>query len=236
MEIEKLKYFISAPFGNYIKLPDTISVTGSWTYKRRAGLFPQIVKTLRYTKDGWINKIGLRNAGVVTGLKKTLDSEVLSLAAIEKNDWIGLFSIVSSTTNVEINISCPNLDKDIGAVSLNGFGLWPQSNREWCICKIPPTASNDLIDKIVDTGYTQIHASNTLYSLHGGQSGKVLTPYTNRIIQYIKHKHPHVTVIAGGGVMSRKDADDYFDRGADYVSLGSVCFTPWKLIDILRKG
>lgn len=236
METEKLKYFISAPFGNYIKLPDTISVTGSWTYKRRAGLFPQIVKTLRYTKDGWINKIGLRNAGVVTGLKKTLDSEVLSLAAIEKNDWISLDSRVPSDVSVEINISCPNLDKDVGAVSLKGFDIWPNSKRKWCICKIPPTASNDLIDKIVDTGYTQIHASNTLYSLHGGQSGKVLTPYTNRIIQYIKHKHPHVTVIAGGGVMSRKDADDYFDRGADYVSLGSVCFTPWKLIDILRKG
>ena len=35
--------------------------------------------------------------------------------------------------------------------------------------------------------------------------------------------------------MNRKDADDYFYRGADYVSWGSVCFTPWKLIDILKK-
>lgn len=54
-----MKYFISAPFGNYIKFSGAISVTGSWTYKHRPGLLPQILKTLRYTNCGWQNKIGL---------------------------------------------------------------------------------------------------------------------------------------------------------------------------------
>ena len=228
-----MKYFISAPFGNYIKLPNTISVTGSWTYQSRPGLLPQVLKTLRYTKSGWVNKIGLRNAGVVTGLKRTKTTEVLSLAAIDKNDWISLSYVVPSTTSVEINISCPNLDKDIGAVNLPGFDIFPQTKREWCICKIPPTASENLIDKIVDSGYNQIHASNTLYSLNGGQSGNILKPYTTRIIDYIKVKHPHVTIIAGGGVTNKSDAKYYFDQGADYVSLGTVCFTPWKIKNIL---
>ena len=56
--------FISAPFGNYLKFKNAVSVTGTWTYKPRPGLFGQVVKTLRYTKDGWRNKIGLRNPPV----------------------------------------------------------------------------------------------------------------------------------------------------------------------------
>jgi|TARA_R110000822_G_scaffold197597_2_gene335598 dihydroorotate dehydrogenase len=228
-----MKYFISAPFGNYLKLPNAISVTGSWTVEKREGLIPQIFKTLRYKNGGWINKIGLRNAGIYEGLKRTNSTDVLSLAAIDEYDWINLDRIVGKNLSVEINISCPNLDKDVGAVDLRGFDLFPKNNREWCICKIPPTATECLIDKIVDLGYNQIHASNTLYSLNGGQSGTILKPYTTRIIEYIKRKHPSVTIIAGGGVTNKDDAEFYFDKGADYVSLGTVCFTPWKIKSII---
>lgn len=228
-----MRYFISAPFGNYLNIPNTISVTGSWTYLKRSGLFPQIVKTLRYTKDGWRNKIGLRNAGIITGIERSKPTNVLSLAAIDKFDWINLESVVLSTTSVEINIGCPNLDKDVGATYLQGFDLFPKNKREWCICKIPPTASKDLIDAIVDAGYTQIHASNTLYTINGGQSGKILVPYTTRIIEYIKNKYPHIEVIAGGGVYSKKDVEHYLKVGADHISLGTICFTPWKLYNIV---
>ena len=227
-----MKYFISAPFGNYIKLPNTISVTGSWTLKPRPGLFPQILKTLRYTKTGWRNKIGLRNAGVIEGLKRTIYTEVLSLAAISKNDWINLEAIVPTDQNVEINISCPNLSSSHWPYSeqdslLPGFEQFPKTKRRWCICKIPPTSSHDLIDQIVDSGYSQIHASNTLYSIHGGLSGKLLIPYTLRILEYIKKTHPHVEVIAGGGVTDKNDVIRYRNAGADHISMGTVCFTPW---------
>ena len=45
-----MKKFIAAPFGNYIKTSNTISVTGSWTVEKRTGRIKQIAKTLRYTK------------------------------------------------------------------------------------------------------------------------------------------------------------------------------------------
>jgi hypothetical protein len=63
-----MKKFIAAPFGNYIKTKNTISVSGSWTVEKRTGRIIQIAKTLRYTKKGWVNKIGLRNPGVEFGL------------------------------------------------------------------------------------------------------------------------------------------------------------------------
>ena len=58
--------FIGPPFGNYISLPNTISIKGSFTLEPREGLFMQILKTLRYSYHykGWVNKIGLRNAGI----------------------------------------------------------------------------------------------------------------------------------------------------------------------------
>jgi len=194
---------------------------------------PQILKTLRYKDGGWQNKIGLRNAGIVEGLKRTRSTDVLSLAAIDPHDWTKLNNIVPHDTSCEINISCPNLEKNIDPINLPDFDIWPNSDRVWCICKVPPTVSKYEIDKIVDSGYHQIHASNTLYSINGGRSGKVLKAYTTEILDYIKNKYSHVTVIAGGGITSKKDAEFYLNRGADYVSLGTVCFTPWKLKNIL---
>ena len=105
---------------------------------------------------------------------------------------------------------------------------------DWCIVKIPPVAPKELIDKIVDCGYNQIHASNTLATKLGGVSGSSLVPYTLGIIDYIKSYHEHVEVIAGGGVTTKADAQRYFDAGADHVSIGTACFTPWKINKIIR--
>ena len=64
--------FISPPFGNYINLPFTKSIKGTFTLEERPGLFLQVFKTLRYSKNrnGWINKIGLRNKGIEYAIKK----------------------------------------------------------------------------------------------------------------------------------------------------------------------
>ena len=74
-------YFISAPFGNYLKFKNTISVTGSWTVQPRPGLYKQIAKTLRYTKTGWRNKIGLRNKGILHAVTQHSHNDIISLAA-----------------------------------------------------------------------------------------------------------------------------------------------------------
>ena len=81
-------YFISAPFGNYLKFKNTISVTGSWTIQPRPGLYKQIAKTLRYTKTGWRNKIGLRNKGILHAITQHSHNNIMSLAAIDKNGKI----------------------------------------------------------------------------------------------------------------------------------------------------
>ena len=64
--------FIGPPFGNYISLPETISIRGSFTLYPRSGLLSQIWKTLHYSEhyNGWVNKIGLRNPGIDAAIKK----------------------------------------------------------------------------------------------------------------------------------------------------------------------
>jgi len=227
-------YFISAPFGNYIHRRDAISVTGTWTYKPRPGRFSQILKTLRYTKNGWRNKLGLRNPGLEVGAYKTSYNDCLSIAAIENTDWLNIYKFISRQRNIELNISCPNLDSHEDTTNFEGFNLFTNQQSEWCIVKIPPLATNELIDKIVDFGFKQIHASNTLPTEKGGLSGKVLIDHTLRIIDYIKTNHSHIEIIAGGGVYSKQDAQNYIDAGADHISLGTVCFTPWKLKRIIN--
>ena len=133
--------------------------------------------------------------------------------------------------NVEINISCPNVEHNPDV--LFGLDLWPRTNRKWCIIKVPPTVEHKTIDILVEKGYNQIHASNTLPTEKGGLSGKILAPYTLGIVEYIKSTHPHVEVIAGGGVTDEFSRDRYLDAGADHISLGSVCFTPWKVKKII---
>ena len=63
-------YFISAPFGNYIKPKGITPVTGTWTLEPRGNRFWAVAKTLRYSKEvgGWTNKLGLPNPGIVVGL------------------------------------------------------------------------------------------------------------------------------------------------------------------------
>ena len=94
----------------------------------------------------------------------------------------------------------------------------------------------NLLDKIVDLGFTQIHASNTLPTDKGGLSGKVLLPYTKRIIEYLKSKYNHVEVIAGGGIQKSWHAEYYKNLGADHISIGTACFNPYKVWKIVNKN
>lgn len=228
-------YFISAPFGNYLQYTNflsgkpIISVTGTFTVKPRPGLVKHIIKTLRYTRTGWRNKLGLRNPGIFTGIDNTSPHNVMSIASLEPNDWKILYEIVPKNMSVELNISCPNVD-----AHPNLTKTFAKDKRKWCIVKVPPTITKKQVDKIINLGYNTIHASNTIPTQKGGLSGKMIVPYTMKIIEYIKNKHDSVTVIAGGGVTCKQDAQNYLNAGADHISLGSVCFTPWKIRGIVN--
>ena len=229
--------FVAAPFGNYIKPIGCIPVCGTFTLHPQGNRVWSVVKSLRYSKKhkGWMNNMGLPNPGVRVGLQQHIYGEVLSIAEIERNDFKKLYSLIPERMSVELNLSCPNV-RNLPWDSTEIFAR-NLEKREWCICKVSPTVTpEDLEFLITKLGFTQIHASNTLpIQGCGGLSGQTLIPYTLDIIRLITEEWPEVTIIAGGGVDNFGAVYEYLNEGADHVSLGSVCFNPFKLRKILKK-
>ena len=156
------KFFISAPFGNYIKSKKCISVTGTWTLNSRGNRLWAVIKTLRYNinNKGWTNKLGLPNPGINVGLRKTSTTEVLSIAEVDRNDFYKLNKLIPSNQNIELNLSCPNLDKILSWESAN---IFKHDSRDWCIAKMSPLTTPEELEFVIDRiGFRQIHFSNTL--------------------------------------------------------------------------
>lgn len=241
--------FISPPFGNYFPEwfinkyvlnnntnTDTKSIVGSFTAESRSGLFSQIVKTLRYSNDygGWVNKIGLRNKGIDWAIEKYYKQKdiIVSVAIIENKDIINIANKIPEDLNIEVNISCPNVDKSNYFNDLNYF-LNP--NREWCIIKLSPLVTNNEIDALYENGWRQYHCCNTIPVCEGGLSGKSIKPYTLKHISYISDKYPDATIIAGGGIENLDDINEYKKNGAHNYSVSTVLFNPYKFYLFLKS-
>ena len=106
-------FFISPPFGNYINLPNTTQIKGSYTLEHRDGLISQIFKTLRYsyTYNGWVNKIGLRNKGLDYAIENYNKQNVYSIAILNEEEIPKILDKIPEDMNIELNISCPNAEK-----------------------------------------------------------------------------------------------------------------------------
>ena len=200
-----MKIFIAAPFGNYLSYDNTISVTGTWTLKHRAGVMKRlwrIASTLRYDfkLKGWVNNLGLPNEGIKVGLEKTLPDQVLSIAGIERNDWIHLESKIPESQSIELNLSCPNVSERTVWNDLPVFFLGDK--REWCIAKVSPLITPEQLGFLIEeVGFTQLHLCNTLPVLRGGLSGKELVPYVLNHLEFIRNEWgDSLELIAGGGI------------------------------------
>jgi len=239
--------FISPPFGNYksilsrlynldkIKKYEIKYIKGSYTLEPRLGLFSQIIKTLRYSfaANGWINKIGLRNPGIKYAIEQNynnLDEEqrtkiITSIAILDKDDIPQFQKYIPHDMNLEINISCPNVEHSLIASGISGF---INKYRTWCIVKLSPIATHSQIDELYNQGFRQFHCSNTLPIANGGLSGPSLKPYTSRLITYISRNYPDCEIIAGGGITSINNINEYKHLGAMYFSVSTLLFNPWK--------
>ena len=229
-------FFISAPFGNYIKPKGTIPVTGTFTLEPRGNRFWAVLKTLRYNtaQQGWVNRLGLPNPGIRAGLERISRNEILSIAEIERGDFQKLNVLIPEDQSIELNLSCPNLDKKLSWESAKVFS---PEKREWCIAKLSPLTTPEELKFVVEfLGFTQLHFSNTLPTLQGGLSGPILRGYTTELIELARSEYGNsVEIIAGGGVSDFGSVTNYLSNGADHVSIGSVCFNPFKLRKLLKS-
>jgi len=236
---------ISPPFGNYISLKGCTSVKGSYTYLKRRGLIKQIIKTLRPTKGGWRNSIGLRNKGICN-IKKYDKNSIYSIAALEPTTkihyppWSALHFKIPSKVSLELNIGCPNVS---GMSQLKDYHILHFVDKfENVIVKVPPTVSLDSIARMYGLGITKFHLSNTLpmtdhngdgYGISGERLKEQNLPFVESVASFFKLKNTPVSIIAGGGIYKAEDVEDYYNAGATDYSLSTVFFTPWRVPEVL---
>lgn len=232
---------ISPPFGTFIHLHDATSVKGTFTYERRSGKLARILKTIRRTRRGWVNNMGLRNPGL-RNLKPAYfhnKKHLYSVAAIEESDWMKMLeyfkNIGVTDIMVEMNISCPNAlvfppPKEILREYANNFSL--------VSVKFPPhtyTTNALIVRQAYEVGIRHFHFSNTYPNLDGGLSGTFIKRMAQNNIESRVVKFPDATYIGGGGIYAPQDVRDYKESGANCFSLATIWFTPWKVPGVLRE-
>lgn len=223
--------FIGPPFGNYVQLPNTIPIVGSFTLERRNGLYMQILRTLRYsfTHHGWTNKIGLRNKGIDWAVKNHNPEHVYSIAILHEHEIDKFLEKIPSYMNIELNVSCPNAEISMIQNNLQKF---LHKDRKYCIVKLAPTTDFKLIDSFYKQGFRQFHCSNTLPIENGGLSGPSLVPYTSNLVKHIRSTYPDCEVIAGGGIQDIETLKQYKNQGAHHFAISTVFFHPIKFMKL----
>jgi len=232
--------YISPPFGTYFQFKNSLPTLGSFTLSLRPGRLMQIIKTFRKTKGGWINNIGLRNSGVDSISYRP--NVIYSLAGgIEEDDWEKIYEILYLKNwpnyNLELNFSCPNLDKIILPPLRKTLELFSSLSNSQISAKLSPNlkSAQMLTEMCLISKINLIHLSNTFPSPRGGISGRFLRQVNLPIIEHIAKTQPKTEIIAGGGIYSLNHAQNYLNSGAKHLSLATVFMNPVRGYNLYRK-
>lgn len=225
------KRIISPPFGNYLTFLPYTCVKGSYTSRQRKGLLKQVIKTLRYTKDGWINAIGLRNVGI-DNIKIDDKSVIYSFALAEGDTWDEMVEHLIRKDVlpdlIELNLGCPNTSnnelpsEEHIKILLNAF--------PFVSLKLP--ASEDaygLFTTYYKYGVRVFHCCNTIKTDKGGLSGRKIQDVSLELIYKIRKNYPidDYTIIGGGGIYSKEDEELYKLAGGDHFSVSTAFLNPF---------
>jgi dihydroorotate dehydrogenase len=229
-------FFIAAPFGNYITHKKCTSVCGTFTFNKRGNTLSRLyrsITTIRPIKGGWINNIGFQNPGIKS-IKKFKTEKVYSIAAIKLEDWDEFLKIIPANIKLELNLSCPNIGQET-KISNEQIKAYLEKYST-VIFKLPPIDEvYNQIDNLINLGSKYLHIANTIPIERGGESGGRLKLLSLEIIKEIRAKYPNVKIIGGGGIYSKEDVKLYKNAGADYFSLATILFRPWKAIKLLKN-
>lgn len=258
-----MKLFISPPFGNYttcIKYMkfcnrhyEIVPIFGSYTIYPRKGLVLQTIKTLRYRSDlnGWTNRIGLRNKGLVHGIEhynymKSVNIHgIVSIAITDIESIPMITKLVDPKIPIEINISCPNINistsknniRKMLDFGLQDFATQYQSNQKsWCSIKLPHRCSLNIVDMLYEAGFRQFHCSNTKNTEYGGLSGPSLREINMSTISDMDRRYcGELEIVGGGGVLTSTHIEQYRWAGAEHVSVSTVMMNPINLHRLFLK-
>ena len=227
-------------------------VTKTITLRARQGNLPP--RTCE-TPAGMLNSIGLENPGInkfiqekLPFLKKLGIPVIISIAAEETPDefatLVRKLDQFPEVSAIELNISCPNLQKDKlisqdAKATLELVSAVRKLTEKCIIIKLSPnvtsiteialaaqSAGADAVALINTLGGMSIDVNKRIPKLGawvGGLSGPAIRPVAVKLVweAYNKIKIP---IIGMGGIMDTKSALEFFIAGATAVSVGTANF------------
>jgi len=241
-------------------------VPKSITLNPRAGnRTPRITEVF----GGAINAVGIQNAGVrdfvenklpeMRGMKAPIIVSVSNTAVKDFETSILILEDVEGISAYEINISCPNIEKDGCAFGFSETDTAAvvctirkavKSNRP-IIVKLSPNVTDIVLIARAATyaGADALTIANTYLGMvvnldtrkpvlgnkFGGVSGAAIKPLTMRRV-YSVCKELKTPVIAAGGICSAKDALEYLMVGAKAVQVGTANFTNPAVMEEIVSG
>lgn len=212
---------------------------------------PRIVETA----SGMLNAIGLQNIGVeafikekIPFLKKFNTKIIANFFGDTQDEYVRTAEILSNVSEIaglEMNISCPNVEK--GGLA---FGTNPKITEE-LVRKVKKITSLPLIVKLspnvtdivvmakaaVNGGADALSIINTLLgmaidvhsrrpmlaNITGGLSGPAIKPVALRMVWQVA-KTVKIPIIGIGGIMNARDALEFVIAGASAVQVGTANF------------
>ena len=227
--------YISPPFGNYLRYKDAVSIRGTFTWQRRSGLIYHTLRSFRPVRGGWINQIGFRNPGI-RSITTFNPHCIYSISVIEPGEWLLLYSHIPDYVNLELNLSCPNINKDGSpppGISLSMLEKFLTKFPNLIVKTRPEPWTG--IEDMIRIGLKTVHMSNTITAKKGGISGSQLKKINLPLIE--KAREMDITIIAGGGIYTREDVMDYRNAGADDFSISTAWMTkPWNVKEIYNEA
>ena len=208
------------------------------------------------TPAGMLNAIGLQNVGVRVFVEEKLPRLRDLGATVIANVWgdteddyvavVGALEGVEDVAAVELNISCPNVEK--GGML---FGNSPSATaslvsrvravtRRTLVVKLSPNAPDlvlsaraardagadvlSLVNTFVGMAIDPVTARPRLSFGTGGLSGPAIKPLALRMVFQVARSLPGVPLMGMGGISDLSDVLEFLAAGASAVQIGTANF------------
>jgi dihydroorotate dehydrogenase (NAD+) catalytic subunit len=239
-----------APFLDLSKLGGIV-VKGLYFGPREGNPPPRLVETT----GGLINAIGLQGVGVKKFVAETLPelrrhdaAVIVNVCGSSDDEYVNVIEFLDGHEGIaayELNISCPNVNKDGACPALNvdsTFALVQaakHASQRPVIVKLSPNVTDivAIAGAVEEAGADGISLINTLLAMAvdvdtrrpklanvmGGLSGPAIKPIALRMAYQVASA-VKIPVIGMGGIMTGLDALEYLVVGAKAVEVGTANF------------
>jgi dihydroorotate dehydrogenase (NAD+) catalytic subunit len=252
-------------YSDYIDLNKigAVIVKGISLEPREGNPPPRIIET----PCGMLNSIGLANVGIDAFINEKLpflkkfDTKVIVNIYGERIDQFEklaeILNSVDGVHGVELNISCPNVQKGgiaFGADPSLAFDITRAVRKKThlpLIVKLTPNVTDisEIALAVENAGADAVSLINTLKGMSidvekriphlkniiGGLSGPAIRPIAVRMVWEVA-KRVSIPIIGIGGIMTARDALEFLIAGASAVQIGTAHFVNPRIIEDVLEG